>query len=212
MEKVLLNAKKRTQIDKAARSLLRREGKIPAVFYSKHHEPIPVEVEERLVHPMVFTSKTHLITLNVDKDMELECIIKDVQFDPVTDRIVHVDFLGLQKDEKIQLEIPVQLVGSAIGIKEGGVLQHILHKILIECFPSDIPAHIEIDITDLKLGQAIHISDLKPEKYTILNSEESMIASVTHPRVEKEATPVVEEGAEPAEPEVIAKGKQDKEE
>ncbi|MDT3696062.1 MAG: 50S ribosomal protein L25 [Ignavibacterium sp.] len=212
MEKVILNAKKRTKIDKAARSLLRREGKIPAVFYSKHHEPIPVEVEERLVNPMVFTSKTHLITLNVDKDMELECIIKDVQFDPVTDRIVHVDFLGLQKDEKIQLEIPVQLVGSAIGIKEGGVLQHILHKILIECFPSDIPAHIEIDITDLKLGQAIHISDLKPEKYTILNSEESMIASVTHPRVEKEATPVVEEGAEPAEPEVIAKGKQDKEE
>lgn len=117
MEKVLLNAKKRTQIDKAARSLLRREGKIPAVFYSKHHEPIPVEVEERLVHPMVFTSKTHLITLSVDKDKEFECIIKDVQFDPVTDRIVHVDFLGLQKDEKIQLEIPVQLVGSAIGIK-----------------------------------------------------------------------------------------------
>lgn len=78
------------------------------------------------------------------------------------------------------MEIPVQLVGSAIGIKEGGVLQHMLHKILVECFPSDIPAHIEIDITDLKLGQAIHISDLKPEKYTILNSEESMIASVTH--------------------------------
>ncbi|HQI41452.1 MAG: 50S ribosomal protein L25 [Ignavibacteriales bacterium UTCHB2] len=211
MEKVLINAKKRTQIDKAARSLLRKEGKIPAIFYSKHHEPIPVEVEERLVNPLVFTAKTHLITLNVDKENEFECIIKDVQFDPVTDRIVHVDFLGLQKDEKIQLEIPVQLVGSAIGIKEGGVLQHILYKILIECLPSNIPAHIEIDITNLKLGQAIHVSDLSSEKYTILNSPESMIASVTHPRVEKEAAPV-EEGTEPAEPEVIAKGKQDKEE
>ncbi|HQF43892.1 MAG TPA: 50S ribosomal protein L25, partial [Ignavibacteriaceae bacterium] len=172
---------------------------------------IPVEVEERLVNPLVFTAKTHLITLNVDKENEFECIIKDVQFDPVTDRIVHVDFLGLQKDEKIQLEIPVQLVGSAIGIKEGGVLQHILYKILIECLPSNIPAHIEIDITNLKLGQAIHVSDLSSEKYTILNSPESMIASVTHPRVEKEAAPV-EEGTEPAEPEVIAKGKQDKEE
>jgi len=211
MEKVLINAKKRTQIDKAARSLLRKEGKIPAIFYSKHHEPIPVEVEERLVNPLVFTAKTHLITLNVDKENEFECIIKDVQFDPVTDRIVHVDFLGLQKDEKIQLEIPVQLVGSAIGIKEGGVLQHILYKILIECLPSNIPAHIEIDITNLKLGQAIHVSDLSSEKYTILNSPESVIASVTHPRVEKEAAPV-EEGTEPAEPEVIAKGKQDKEE
>ncbi len=211
MDKVLLNAKKRTKIDKAARSLLRREGKVPAIFYSKHHEPVPVEVEERLLHPLVFTAKTHLITLSVDKDNELECIIKDVQFDPITDKIIHVDFLGLQKDEKIQLEIPVQLVGSAIGIKEGGVLQHILHKILIECLPSNIPAHIEIDITELKLGQAIYASNLSSEKYTILSPAESMIASVTHPRVEKEAAPV-EESTEPAEPEVIAKGKQDKEE
>lgn len=211
MEKVLINAQKRTKIDKASRSTLRKEGKVPAIFYSKNHEPIPVEISERTIHPLVFTSKTHLITLNVDGKDELDCIIKDVQFDPVTDKIVHLDLLGLQKGEKIQLEIPVQLVGSAIGIKEGGVLQHVLHKLQIECLPSDIPEHIAIDISELKLGQAFHVSDLSSEKYSILNPAESIIASVTHPKVEKEAAPV-EEGAEPAEPEVISKGKQDKEE
>ena len=211
MEKVLINAQKRTKIDKAARSFLRSEGKVPAVFYSKHHEPIPVEISERAIHPLVFTAKTHLITLNIEGHEELECIIKDVQFDPVTDKIVHLDLLGLQKGEKIQLEIPVQLVGSAIGIKEGGVLQHVLHKLQIECLPSDIPEHISVDVSELKLGHAIHVSDLSLEKYTVLNSAESIIASVTHPKVEKEAAPAAE-GAEPAEPEVISKGKQDKEE
>lgn len=211
MEKVLINAQKRTKIDKAARSLLRREGKVPAIFYSKNHEPLPVEMSERSIHPLVFTSKTHLITLKVDGHEELECIIKDVQFDPVTDKIVHLDLLGLQKGEKIQLEIPVQLIGSAIGIKEGGVLQHTLHKLSIECLPSDIPEHIEIDVTNVKLGQAIHVSDLSSDKYVVLNTADSIIASVTHPKVEKEAAPAAE-GEEPAEPEVISKGKQDKEE
>lgn len=206
MEKVLIEAQKRVKIDKPSRSALRKEGKVPAIFYSKHHEPMPVQFSERAIHPLVFTSKTHLITLNVDGHEELECIIKDVQFDPTTEKIVHIDLLGLKKGEKIDIEVPVQLVGSPIGIKEGGVLQHVLHKVAIQCLPSDIPEHIEIDVTNLKLGHAIHISELKYDNITLLNNPESIVASVTHPKVEKEATPAGE-GTEPAEPEVISKGK-----
>jgi len=206
MEKVLIEAQKRDKIDKASRSALRKEGKVPAIFYSKHHDPLPVQVSERAIHPLVFTSKTHLITLNVEGHEELECIIKDVQFDPTTEKIVHVDLLGLKKGEKIEIEVPVQLVGSPIGIKEGGVLQHTLHKVNIECLPTDIPEHIEIDVTNLKLGHAIHIADLKYDNITVLNNPESIVASVTHPKVEKEAAPAGE-GAEPAETEVITKGK-----
>lgn len=211
MDKVILEAKKRTTINKASRSALRKDGNVPAIFYSKHHEPLPVELSERAVRPLVFTSKTHLISLNIEGQEEQDCIIKDVQFDPVTEKIVHLDLLGLKKGEKIQLEIPVQLVGNPIGIKEGGVLQHVLHKVEIECLPADIPEHLEIDVTDLKLGHAIHVGDLKFEHLTLLNTAESIIASVTHPKVEKEAAPAAE-GAEAAEPEVIGKGKQEKEE
>lgn len=211
MEKVVIEAQKRETINKTSRSTLRKEGKVPAIYYSKHHDPLPVQFAERAIHPLVFTSKTSLISLNVEGHEELDCIIKDVQFDPVTEKIVHIDLLGLKKGEKIQIEVPVQLVGNPIGIKEGGILQHTLHKVEIECLPVDIPEHLEIDVVNLKLGQAIHAGDLKFDNFVILNSPESIIAAVTHPKVEKE--PVVA-GEAPAvtEPEVIAKGKaQDKE-
>ena len=138
MEKVLIQAQKRSKIDKSSRSALRKEGKVPAIFYSKHHEPIPLQISERAIHPLVFTAKTSLITLKVDDNEEHDCIIKDVQFDPTTEKIVHLDLLGLKKGEKIQLELPIQLVGTAIGIKEGGILQHVLHRIEVECLPVDI--------------------------------------------------------------------------
>lgn len=213
MEKVVIEAQKRIKIDKTSRSALRKEGKVPAVYYSKHHEPLPVQFSEKAIHPLVFTSKTSLITLNVDGKEELDCVIKDVQFDPVSEKIVHIDLLGLKKGEKFQIEVPVQLVGNAIGIKEGGILQHTLHKIQIECLPADIPEQVEIDVTELKLGDAIHAGDLKFENFIVLNSPESIIASVTHPKVEKVAEPEAAEAGEAAEPEVIAKGKpQDTEE
>jgi large subunit ribosomal protein L25 len=207
MQKVLIEAQKRNKIDKTSRSALRKEGKVPAIFYSKHHEPIPIQISERAIHPLIFTSKTHLITLNVEGYEELDCIIKDVQFDPTTEKIVHLDLLGLKKGEKIEIEVPVRLLGTAIGIKEGGILQHTLHKVQVECLPIDIPEHLEIDVTDLKLGQAIHISDLSFENLALLNNPESIIVSVTHPKVEKESEPLEEEAAEVAEPEVISKGK-----
>lgn len=213
MEKVVIEAQKRVKIDKASRSALRKEGKVPAIFYSKHHEPLPVQFSERAIFPYVFTAKTSLITLNVEGHEELDCIIKDVQFDPVSEKIVHIDLLGLKKGEKIQIEVPVQLVGNAIGIKEGGILQHTLHKVQIECLPVDIPEHLEIDVTDLKLGHAIHAGDLKFDNFVIINSSEAIIASVTHPKIEKEETPAAGETPEAVEPEVISKGKpQDKEE
>ena len=132
MEKVVIEAQKRDKINKPSRSALRKEGKVPAIYYSKHHEPLAVQFAERAIHPLVFTSKTSLITLNVEGHEELDCIIKDVQFDPVTEKIVHIDLLGLKKGEKIQIEVPVQLIGNPIGIKEGGILQHTLHKVEIE--------------------------------------------------------------------------------
>lgn len=210
MEKVVLEAKKRTKIDKASRSALRKEGRVPAIYYSKHHDPLAIDLSERALHPLVFTSKTHLISLSLDGQEDLDCIIKDVQFDPVTEKIVHIDLLGLKKGEKIQIEVPVQLIGTAVGIKEGGILQHTLHKIEIECLPVDIPEHIEIDVTTLKLGDSIHISDLKFNEFNILNSAEAIVASVTHPKAEKEAAPA--EGEETKEPEVITKGKVQEEE
>lgn len=211
MEKVTLQANERKLISKSSRSTLRKNGRVPGIYYSKHANPIAIDVLERTINPLVYTSKTNLISLKLEGHDELECIIRDIQFDPVTDRVIHFDLLGLTKGEKLQLEIPVQLKGSAAGIKEGGVLQHFLHKLDVECLPANIPEHIEVDVSGLQIGDSIHVKDISLPDIEILNSEESMIVMISHQKVQEEAP--VEEGVEEAmEPEVIGKGKAEEEE
>lgn len=211
MEKVVLTANTRTVINKTSRSTIRKNGRVPGIFYSRHNKPIAIDVLEKSIKPLVFTASTNLISLKVDDKEEFECVIKDVQFDPVTEKIVHIDLLGLTKDETFQLEVPILFIGSPVGIKEGGILQQVLHKLQVECFPKDIPKHLDINIENLKLGDSIHISDLNYENIKLLNPADAVVAAVTHPKVEKVATEG--EAAETtAEPEVITKGKADKEE
>ena len=207
MEKVVLKANVRTTTTKTSTKTLRREGRVPGVFYSKHDQPVSIDVEENLIKPLVYTSEAHLISLQIDKE-EHECVIKEVQFDPVTDKIIHFDLLGLTVGEKFQLEVPIQFHGSPIGVKEGGLLQTSLHKVEIECLPKDIPQHIDLNIQNLKLGDAIHVSDLNIEGITVLNPEDTLIVAVVHPKAEKEPA---EEGAEevPTEPEVVGKAKEE---
>lgn len=213
MEKTKLKASERKDFTKSTIKRFRKEGMIPGVFYSKNNTPIHINVVDRTINPLVFTAKTHLISLELEGHEEYECIIKDVQFDPVTDRVIHFDLLGLTKGEKIILEIPVQLIGTPVGVKEGGVIQHVMHKIEVECLPRNIPEHISIDVTELKLGDSIHIGDLNYEDIEFIDSKESLIVQVTHPKIKEEAAPVVEGvGEELKEPEVISKGKQEENE
>jgi large subunit ribosomal protein L25 len=213
MENVILKANKRGARSKSEKNKLRSSGKVPGVFYIKEHESLPLYVNEKEINPLVFTSDTNIISLQVDGNEEHECIIKDVQFDPITDRVIHFDLLGLTKGETFQLEVPVRLKGNPVGVKEGGIIQHIIHKLEIECLPKDIPQHIDIDITNLKIGDAIHVRDLKLENISFITSEGAVIVAVTHPKVEAEQ-PAAEEPVEGeiTQPELVGKGKEDKEE
>jgi large subunit ribosomal protein L25 len=213
METTKIKASERKDFSKSETRRIRNEGYIPGVFYSKNNQPIHINVSDKAINPLVFTAKTHLISLQLEGHDEYECIIKDVQFDPVTDKLIHFDLLGLTKGEKIILEIPVRLTGTPVGVKEGGIIQHVMHKIEVECLPRNIPEHIVIDISDLKLGDSIHISDLNYKEIEFTDSKESMIVQVTHAKIKEEVAPVAEAvGEEPAEPEVISKGKQEEKE
>ena len=210
MEKVVLEASTRKIGSKSEIKNQRKNGRIPGVFYLKGNKPISIDVSDKAIKPLVFTGETHLIELKVDNNQEFDCIIKDVQFDPVTDQIVHFDLLGLVSGETFAIEVPLVFNGSAVGVKDGGILQQHLHKLEIECLPKDIPQHLEIDVTELKIGDSIHISDLNFENLTILNQKTTVVVSVNHPKIEKEPTPE-EAVVEPAEPEVIGKGKGEEE-
>ena len=211
MEKVILTANQRKNITKSSRSELRRSGRIPGIYYSKHGSPIAIDVNEKAINPLVYTTETHLISLQLNANEEYDCVIKDVQFDPITDKVIHFDLLGLTSGETFQLEVPIQFHGNPVGVKEGGVLQTLLHKLDIECLPKDIPQHIDINLQDLKLGDSIHVKDLVVENVEILNPADTVIAAVTHPKAEVEVSAeAVAEG--PTEPEVIGKAKPEEEE
>ena len=213
MEKSILEAEVRETGSKQASKLVRNNGRVPGVYYSKYDAPVHFSVTEKAIKPLVYTTETHLVSLKVD-GKELDCVIKDIQFDPITDKVIHFDLIGLTSGETFQLEVPVQLHGTPVGIKEGGIVQHLIHKLEIECLPKDIPQRIDVNISELNIGDSIHVKDLNIENITFLSSEESVIVSVAHPKVEKE--PVegeeMETEEENAEPEVIGKGKGEEEE
>ena len=214
MEKTTLKALERKTFSKSAIRKIRNEGRIPGVFYSKHEAPIHFDVADKAINQLVFTSKTHLVSLEIEGHEGYECIIKDIQFDPVTDKVIHFDLLGLTKGEKIILEVPVQLVGTPVGVKEGGIIQHVMHKLEVECLPRNIPEHIVIDVSGLKIGDSIHIGDLVYEELEFIDPNETLVVQVTHPKIKEEAAPAEEAigEEEQAEPEVISKGKAEEKE
>lgn len=215
MENIVLEANERKTINKKSRNALRNEDRVLGVLYSNKIEPITIDVARKAIDPLVFTAKAHIISLKVKGHDEYECVIKDVQFDPVSDKVVHFDLLGLTRGEVFQFDIPIQFKGNAVGVKEGGLLQENLHKLSIECLPKDIPESLEVDVTNLSIGDSIHAGDLSFENIKILNPADSIVVSVIVPKVEKEVV-VEEEGVEVSEettePEVIGKGKEREEE
>jgi len=214
MAEVTLKAKMREVSTKGTLNQQRKNGKVPGVFYIKGNVGIPILVEENDINPLVFTSESHLIQLKIDdhKEEMHEAILKEIQFDPVTDKVVHFDLRGITRGEVLELEIPLMLRGTAQGVKDGGILQQVLHKLHIECLPRHIPEHLEFDVTNLKFGQTITVADLSFEDVKILNPEKSVVLSIVAPKILEEE-PVEEEVAsdEPAEPEVIKKGKAEEE-
>jgi large subunit ribosomal protein L25 len=208
MSELTVQASKRALTTKGAVNQLRRDGNIPGIYYTKSVEPIPIYIAERVLKPLVYTAETHIINLKIDDNEERKSIVKNIQFDPVTDRVVHFDLLGISADEEIELEAQVLLTGQAKGVREGGIIQHTLHKVMVSCLPGDIPEHITIDISDLAVGNSVHIRDLKIDKVKFVQNPDQIIVSVVMPRAVVEPTPAAEvPGEEKTEPEVIAKGK-----
>lgn len=213
MAEVTLKAERR-EVQKNDAKKMRRDGIIPGVYYVHGQEPVHVKVTVNDIKPIVYTSETRIAKLQIEGEEDRECILKEVTFDPVSDKILHFDLLGITRGETLQLEIPISLIGKPIGVKAGGVLQHSLFRIDIECLPKDIPEHIEVDVSHLEMGDAIKISDLNIDNITILNAEDSIVASIVAPRseVEEEEEDLLASDEESAEPEVIGKGKSEEEE
>jgi large subunit ribosomal protein L25 len=200
----------------------RQSGQIPAVLYggdSKTGESVSVDPKElgRILHSQ--SGLNSIISLKIDGAPETRVLVKQYQIDPVTHRLIHADFFRVAMDKMLTVTVPVHLEGEAKGVKvQGGTLDFVHRDVDVECLPADIPEHIALDVTELMIGQGIRVRDLPAEgKWKAVSEPEMLIVHVVAPRAEVVATP--EEGAVAAaapavaaEPEVMKKGKVDKEE
>jgi large subunit ribosomal protein L25 len=218
MEKITINAEKREKFGKGAARSLRRNNIIPAVLY-RGGGSIPIQLSRKEFTQFINTNAGKQTMINIqfaDGDSRL-ALMKDIQLDPTRGDLIHADFFEVSLTEKVKVTIPITTTGEPIGVKrDKGILQHLFREIEIECLPDKIPGKIEIDISELEIGQSFHVSDLKiGEDIKILTNPEEVIATILAPAVE-EVAPAAEVAApeagaaEVTEPEVIKKGKEEK--
>ena len=198
-----LKAEQRTGGGKGDARKLRSAGRVPGVVYG-HGDSVPIDVDARELYHLLHTDAgmNVLVDLKVGKD-EWLAMPRDVQRDNIRDRLLHIDFLRIARDEKITVEVPVHIVGDSHGVREGGVVEHHLWNLQVECLPQDVPTAVEADITPLGIGESLKVEQLAvPKGCTILTSLDEIVVSVVTPqilRVEEAEPAVAAEGAEGAE-------------
>jgi large subunit ribosomal protein L25 len=211
MATVQFPADVRTTTGKGAARKIRASGNIPGVIYGHAREPQALSLNtrefERLLEHVAFY--TTVFELNLGGTTS-NALIREIQRHPYKKEILHVDFQELVEGEKVTVRVPLSQVGASIGVKEGGIIDQIMHELTIRVDPMQIPNHIDIDVSSLAIGHSVHVSDLTiPEGIEVLDALDATVCACAAPKEEKAAEPV--EGAAIAEPEVLTKGKKDEE-
>jgi large subunit ribosomal protein L25 len=186
---------------------LRKSGRIPAIIYGHKQAPTPISLARDSVWEMI-KKKTHLAELEMDGGASETVLVRDIQWDHLGKEIIHLDFARVSASDAVETEVPIELRGVAPGLAEGGILEQLVHDILVTCRADAIPNNIKVDISDLHLGKAIHVKELKlPEGVTTKLDPESLIVHVTTKVIEATTTEV----AEGTQPEVIKPERKEKE-
>ncbi len=212
MEKMVLNVEKRGEIGKGGARALRRNGIIPAILY-RGGESLPLKLPKKELTHFINTTAGEqvMVRLQFPDGSSKLALMKDYQVDPIKGELLHTDFFEVSLTEEVKVTVPVTTVGEPIGVKrDGGILQHVLREMAIECLPDKIPGRIEVDISGLGIGQSIHVSDLKlGEGIRVLTDPDEVIVNVIAPA--EEVAPAEAPAPEVTEPEVIKKGKKEEE-
>jgi large subunit ribosomal protein L25 len=216
-----LQAVKRGDTGKNEARRLRAAGRLPAVVYggapnAKRTEAVAVSVEPKALSRILHSDSgaNTLITLQIEGDAEARVLVKEYQIDPISHHLLHADFYRVAMDKSITVTVPVVVKGEARGVKQqGGLLDFVHRQIEIECLPGNIPEHIEIDVSELLIHQGVRVRDLATVgRWTPISDPDTMLVHVVSPKAVEEPAPAEAAVAAPAEPEVIKKGKTEKEE
>jgi len=201
MKSITIDGSQRESVGKKATKALRNAGQVPCVLYGGD-KPVHFAAPELAFSKLVYTPNAHTVVINLSTGETLNAVLQDIQFHPVSDRILHVDFYQLFEDKEIALDIPVNLVGNSKGVKNGGVLRRNNRKLRIKALPANLPDFIEIDIAPLKIGDKVAVGDLPGGDYTFLHTDNTVVCQIKTARtaiVDEEEEEEGEEGVEGAE-------------
>ncbi|MEX2350338.1 MAG: 50S ribosomal protein L25/general stress protein Ctc [Flavobacteriaceae bacterium] len=182
MKSITINGSQRESVGKVATKALRNAGKVPCVVYGGD-KPIHFSADTLAFKDLVYTPDVHTVVIKLDNGDKINAVLQDIQFHPVTDNIIHVDFYQIFDDKEISMEIPVRLVGNSRGVKNGGVLRVPKRKLRVKALPADLPDFIEADITELKIGSKLYVTELPTENFSIMHPDNTVVAQVRTSRV-----------------------------
>ena len=176
MKSITINGSQRESVGKVATKALRNAGKVPCVLYGGD-KPVHFSADEKAFKNLVYTPNVYTAKIELD-GQTYDAVLQDIQFHPVSDKILHIDFYQLFQDKEITMNIPVRLVGSSKGVMVGGALRHNLRKLRVKALPANLPDFIEADITELQIGNKLYVTELRNDNYTLLHPDNTVVAQV----------------------------------
>ena len=209
---VVVGTPREGKFNKNAARRVRVRGKLPAVVYGAKEASIALELDPKQMLRILHSETGHNSIFDLEivgSTAKAKAMIVDWQFEPIKDKLIHMDLKRIALDVAMQVDVPVQLIGIPVGVKiDGGMLDQVLREVAIECLPGDIPSHIDVDVSELKIGDGIRIADLPHGgKFKFLGDEDALVAHVTIVKEEVVETADALAAAAPAEPEIAKKGK-----
>ena len=197
MKSITIKGSQRESVGKVATKALRNAGKVPCVLYGGD-KTLHFSAEEKAFKSLVYTPEVFTATIELENGEKFNAILQDIQFHPVSDRILHVDFYQLHDDKEVGMDIPVHLIGTAPGVVAGGNMRFPNRKLKVKALPANLPDFINADISELKIGDKLFVTELQNDKYTILHPDNTVVVQVRVSRlaVEEEEEEEEEEGTE----------------
>ncbi|MCH4552331.1 MULTISPECIES: 50S ribosomal protein L25/general stress protein Ctc [Aestuariibaculum] len=181
MKSITINGSQRESVGKKATKALRNAGQVPCVLYGGD-KPVHFSAEELAFSKLVYTPNAHTVVIALENGETYNAVLQDIQFHPVTDAIMHIDFYQLFEDKEITMEIPVVLIGNSRGVKNGGVLRKNKRSLRVKALPANLPDFIEADITPLRIGGKLYITTLENDAYKFMHPDNTVVCQVRRSR------------------------------
>jgi len=198
MKSITINGSQRESVGKVATKTLRNAEKVPCVLYGGD-KTIHFSAEEKAFKKLVYTPDVYTVKLDIEGLGSFNAILQNIQFHPVTDRILHIDFYQIFDEKQLTMEIPVKLVGNSVGVIKGGALRHNMRKLKVRTIPANLPDYIEADISKLEIGSKLYITELANGNYTFMHPDNTVVAQVRMARTASTIDEVVGEETEEVE-------------